>query len=231
MAMTTWRLAIASLLLLASGFSLGAQAHVPRGAADSTAQSRLVFSATVGLQSAEVRSSLLQSLPLAQRAVAMRAVDVSLHRTGGGVGLHGRFLQSTLGQEDLTLAEVGVLAGFPSFSVEASYLTRTGYSPESGLLHGESYRLGRAGIRSVRALGNSPFRVSFRGGVYVPTEVRARAAEASGWEGESLLLLRSLRTPLQLSVGYRLERLRVADLEQEVSALLLGFGFAFGEGR
>jgi len=209
--------------------SLAAQVTASSEAAaptDPRWQTTLVF---VG-QSALVRASLLQGTPPPERTVALRGIDLSIRPRQFGIGVHARLAQSSLGAADLSVAEIGATLGVPAFSLEATFAQRAGYSPNTGLMHDESYPYVRAGLRFQRMLGTSRFSVFFRGAALFGTDA-SLVEPVEGWDGETQVAWTARRIPLRAMLGYRLERFAVAGVEQEVSALLFGVGVVRGMPR
>jgi len=231
-------LCYASIALLAQGCasayrpSTATDARLPRTASvDSTTSTG--FLSPISLQIAgvmqmtEVRSALLQNTPL-DRAVSLAGLDVVAAPRGRGVGVAARVMQSTGGTGDLAATELGVLVGGRRLLAEAAYVRRAGYSFESGYLHDSTHTFMRAGLRWRDVLGNSPFRLGFRAGFYLPPGEGAPEDRLEGWEGETTLAMQFKRVPLSAQLGYRLERFRVSGMEQEVSALMLGMVYTPG---
>jgi hypothetical protein len=137
-----------------------------------------------------------------------------------GLGIYGRRLTgSFVGTSRPLLEEVGVLLGDPTFRIEAAYVARP-YVPQDSTL-----RMVRAGFAGTSRFGTSGVSVRLRGGYFAPIErFKADGEQIEGWEGETSLAYTWDRYPLSAQLGYRIERLRVRDFEEETSALTLGIG-------
>lgn len=218
---------ILSVVAIVQARSVGAQSSSSPASSAPMKRQAMVL---VVSQAALVRASLLQGTPVPERAVSLRGVDLAWLPARVGFGAHARIAQSSLGSADLSMAELGLSLGGGAFSVEGTVGQRAGYSPTSGLMHDQSYPYARAGVRSQRFLGNTRFSVSLRGGVLFGVG-EAEAEPVEGWEGETQVSWTAPRIPLRAMVGYRIERFAVAGVEQEVSALLIGFGVVRGMPR
>ncbi len=150
----------------------------------------------------------------------IRGLEAFLLPAGGGVGVFGRYHTSNLGAENKPLMqEAGLLLGDASFRLEFAYSARH-HLPQDSVIP-----LIRAGFGGTTILGTSGVALRLRASYFVPVDRFEGAGEnTDGWEGETTLSYTWDRFPLSAHLGYRLERLRVVDFEEENSAITLGFG-------
>ena len=175
-------------------------------------------------QSASVRTAAAGIIT--ESNVGLTGVELLLQPRKGGVGMTARMLGRP---DELNYLDGSILLGTRVFSVDLAYVMRAGPDPLVPVNLDSTYSFGRAGVRSRANLGHTGFTLNFRAGYYVPIpEVTAKVAGLEGWEGETGLSWTWSRFPLTAALGYRLERFKIYSVEQEVSALTLGVGVAFG---
>lgn len=157
---------------------------------------------------------------------SLAGVEFLLTPRFGGFGLHGRMLSSDPGP---AIMEGGLVIGSRRFSIDLAYVMRNGYNPDNSLPFDSTYAFARGGFRSRANLGNTGFTLGLRGGYYVeiPSD-QDPGPELKGWEGETQLAWSWSRFPLTVMMAYRIETFDVWGYEQEVSALSIGGGLAFG---
>lgn len=174
-------------------------------------------------QSAEVRNT--NGVTTSDESGSLSGVEFLLTPRNGGIGLHGRMLTS----DGPAITEGGIVIGSRRFSLDLAYMMRNGFNPVNSLPYDSTYAFARGGFRSRANLGNTGFTLGVRGGYYVgiPSD-QDPGPELEGWEGETQLAWSWSRFPLTVLMGYRIERFMVWGREQEVSALSLGGGVAFG---
>ncbi len=175
------------------------------------------------MHSAEVRTS---NGGISDSSASLKGFEVLLMPRNGGIGLTGRMIGEADG---LTYTEGGILIGSRRFSIDAAYVMRTGYNPVTFLPFDSTYAFARGGFRSRGNLGNTGFTFGFRAGYYVGIPGKpANDPTLEGWDGETNLYWSWSKFPLTAMLGYRIERFNVWGVEQEVSALTMGAGLAFG---
>lgn len=227
------RIARAAALLLAVPAALAAQqpaaapASAPRDTTGTAVEGRrspvhfLLFGYT---QSANVHTN--DGGVTSESSGSLAGVEFLLTPRNGGVGLHGRMLSSDPGP---AITEGGLVIGSRRFSIDAAYVMRNGYNPVNSLPYDSTYAFARGGFRSRANLGNTGFTLGLRGGYYVgiPSD-QDPGPELEGWEGETQLAWSWSKFPLTLMMAYRIETFTVWGYEEEVSALSIGGGLAFG---
>lgn len=175
-----------------------------------------------------VRSALGALLP-PERRVSQLGAEITLPSPWRVMRVEARFLRSSRGSSDLRSIDAGLIVGWRAFGVAAAYGQRGSYDPASGLAHTRDAEFGRLGARLASGEANSSFIVHLRGDGYIPTQATDSSANAlSGWDAEGGVTWRRRGHPLTASVGYRLERFRIFGVEQEISALTVALGVAFG---
>jgi hypothetical protein len=167
---------------------------------------------------ARVRTALDALVP-PERAVSQMGVELGAPTFWRPMRVAARVLRATRA-DDLASLDAGVVVGGRFVALEAAYATRRSYSPTSGLAHARSASFARAGLRGRLALGATGFAMHLRGNAYLPT-----GDDVEGWDGESGLSFSPASWPVTATLGYRLERFRIFDVEQEVSSLTFGLGF------
>jgi hypothetical protein len=177
----------------------------------------------------QLRTSVGGGAP-SDESVAMTSLDFQLQPArSGGLGIAGRLMSG--GDDVPTHWEGSLLLGARRFALDLGYAVRSGYDPAGGGLFDTTYAFGKGGFRARANLGNTDFSMKLRGAYYVeiPTaDEPATPAELEGWEGETGLAWTWNRFPLTVTLGYRIERFKVFDREQEVSSLVLGGGLLLG---
>lgn len=167
---------------------------------------------------ARVRTALDALMP-PERAVSQVGVELGAPTFWRPMRVAARVLRATRA-DDLASLDAGVVIGGRFVALEAAYATRGSYSPTSGLAHARTASFARAGLRGRLALGATGFAMHLRGNAYLPT-----GDDVEGWDGESGLTFSTPSWPVTATLGYRLERFRIFDVEQEVSSLTFGLGF------
>lgn len=150
----------------------------------------------------------------------IRGIEAFLLPSGGGLGIFGRHHTSSLGDRNAPLLqEAGLLIGDGGFRLEAAYSARR-HLPQDSVI-----AFLRGGFAATSILGTSGVALRLRAGYFVPIDrFNGGGQETDGWEGETTLAYTWDRYPLSAQLGYRIERLRVVDFEEETSALTLGVG-------
>ncbi len=150
----------------------------------------------------------------------IRGIEAFLLPSGGGLGIFGRHHTSSLGDTNAPLLqEAGILIGDGGFRLEAAYSARR-HLPQDSVIP-----FIRGGFAATSVLGTSGVALRLRAGYFVPVDrLQGDSQDTEGWEGETTLTYTWDRLPLSAQLGYRMERLRVVDFEEETSALTLGIG-------
>lgn len=157
-----------------------------------------------------------------------------------GLGLAFRFHCSTLGGDDLSYRDLSLLYGLGGvierlagadwrdavgdLALEASVGGQAGFEPSTGMAHGEMHGFTRLGLRAASRLAASPLSLEMRLGGVVTGGPDGEDA-LSGFDGESALRWSFEQWPVDVALGYRLQRMRVYRTAQEVSALRLELGW------
>lgn len=203
--------------MLAGAVGLAAMGLGTRSAPAQAAPRQGVSIAALAHQ-ARVRTALDALMP-PERAVSQMGVELGAPTFWRPMRVAARVLRATRA-DDLASLDAGVVIGGRFVALEAAYATRGSYSPASGLAHARTASFARAGLRGRLALGATGFTMHLRGNAYVPT-----GDDIEGWDGESGLTFSPASWPVTATLGYRLERFRIFDVEQEVSSLTFGLGF------
>lgn len=201
-------------------------------------------------QAAHVRTARATTVA-PERDVALQGVDAEfwLHARGAapsgessreGLGFALGFHRSTLGGDDLSYRDLTLLYGLGGvierlagadwrdalgdLALEASVGGQAGFELSTGMAHGEMHGFTRLGLRAATRLAASPLALEMRLGSIVTGGPDGEDA-LTGFDGESALRWSFERWPVQVALGYRLQRMRVYRAAQEVSALRLELGW------
>jgi hypothetical protein len=222
-------LALVSLASLANAQAPAVQAPAAPAPADSVKPRRSPVYLTLLLDLHSARLISGEGGNGDETTPGMGSFDFSVQSSRrGGVGLGFR---SVGGAEAYDYAEVALLLGSRSFSVDVGAASRSGYNQLTDNLNDTTYRFARVGARSRVNLGNTDFSVTMRGAGYIniPTaEDELLPSNLNGFSFESGLSWTWARYPITANLGYRIEKFRVFDVEQETSSLVLGGGLVLG---
>jgi len=175
-----------------------------------------------------VRSALGDLLP-PERRVPQMGIELTLPTPWRALRAEGRFLRSDRGSLDLRSIDAGLVVGGRVLGVAAAFGQRGSYDPGTGFAHGRDAEFGRLGVRLRFGAPDAHFILHLRGDGYVPFDAAENSGDAlSGWDAEGGVTWRTRKLPVTASLGYRLERFQIFGAEQEVSALTLALGVAFG---
>ena len=173
--------------------------------------------------------SALGDLIAPERRVSQLGMELTLPSPWRALRVEGRLLGAEGGRVDLRSLDAGLVVGWRTLGVAAAFGQRGSYDPASGLAHARDAQFGRAGLRLRLGDPDAPFILHLRGDTYVPLRAVNDAADAlDGWDAEGGVTWRAKELPYTVSLGYRLERFRIFRVEQEVSALTVALGAAFG---
>lgn len=175
-----------------------------------------------------VRSALGELLP-PERRVSQWGLGLILPTFWPAMHIEGRVLRGERGSIDLRSVDAGVVLGWRSLGLAAAFGQRGSYDPQTGLAHGREAEFSRLGLRLATGDPDAMFTLHLRGDAYLPIQKMEDSADAlSGWDAEGGVTWRTRRLPLTASLGYRLERFQIFRVQQEVSALTVALGLAFG---
>lgn len=201
-----------------------------REARADTARSPGHFAAMIDVHQPAVRSTDgVVALP-EQRPTMISLEGTYQPLSGLGVGVTARII--AFGQNTPQYTEIGFLLGSRRLALDLGGATRRGYSRLGGGGIDTTYAMARFGLRSRLNLGESGFSVHSRASRYLsfpePRNADFRAVP-NGWNAETgVSWTSSGRIPLTANLGYRIERFRVWNREQEVSSLTFGTGILLG---
>lgn len=217
----------ALILLAILGLGSVAQAQAPADSAKPPRRSPVYLTLMLDLHGARLISG--ESGNGDQTTPGMGSLDFSVQSSAlGGLGLG---LRSVGGTGAYDFAEVALLLGSRSFSVDIGGASRTGYNQLTDNLNDTTYRFARVGARSRVNLGNTDFSVTMRGAGYIniPTpEDKLLPSNLSGFSVESGLSWTWARYPLTANLGYRVEQFKVFAVEQRTRSLVFGGGLLLG---
>lgn len=149
---------------------------------------------------------------------------------GNGVGVTARIIAG--GPSSPQYTEIGFLVGSRQLALDLGGATRRGYGRLSGGNIDSTYAMARLGVRSRVNLGDSQFSLLTRVNRYLSFPEPGGAdfrAVPNGWSGEAgLSWTWPGRIPFTANLGYRWERFRVWNRDQDVSGLSLGGGLLLG---
>lgn len=164
-----------------------------------------------------------------ERRKGLGGIDFSIQSTQrAGVGLAMRTLSGPFDS-----AELGVLLGTRTLSLDVGAGFRSGWNEATNDFNDTTYTFGRVGFRSRANLGNTDFSVTMRGATYIRIPSAGDEVLPSGLKGFSAetglaWTVAKWRIPWTLQMGYRIERFTVYGLEEETSSLSFGGGVVFG---
>lgn len=205
---------------------LGVIVAVPAALSAQPASQRTLTLRVVSHQ-ALVRSALDNLVP-PERRVSLTGAEVLIPTPWSALHVEARLLQSDRGDPDLRFLDAGLVLGWPVVGFAAAYGQRGSYDPSTGHAHARDADFGRVGVR-LRASPRAAFSLHLRGDAYVPISAEDSPAEGlRGWDAEGGVTWRARELPFTASLGYRLERFHIFGVDQEVSALTVGLGLAFG---
>ena len=164
-----------------------------------------------------------ESTPLGNPTSAngtLSGVEASIMGASSGMGVFGRYLSGRLsGPKQRMVAEGGVMVGDKTFKIEIGYSERL-YLPADSTL-----KFLRGGFNVTSFLGTSGVAVRLRGGYYAAlNRFKSDKSAPDGWQGETSIAYTWDRVPVFAQIGYRIETLRGARVQEETSALTLGAG-------
>jgi hypothetical protein len=195
-------------------------------------RSPVYFTLMFDINNARLRTSDNLAAPT-ESEPSLGSFEIALQKAhGGGLGIAAR---SIAGDDNSpSYVEVALLMGARIFALDLGAAMRTGFDSlgfSGGGAFDSTYIFPRAGFRSRANIGNTDFSVQFRGLYYIGIPLGDDALpkdELEGWSGETGLSWTWKRFPLTANLGYRIERFKVFDVEQESSAFTLGAGLLLG---
>lgn len=164
-----------------------------------------------------------ESTPLSSPTSAngtLTGVEASIMGASSGMGVFGRYLSGNLsGPKQRMVAEGGVMVGDKTFKIEVGYSERLFLPADSTL------KFLRGGFNATTFLGTSGVAVRLRAGYYAAlARFKSDKSAPDGWQGETSIAYTWDRVPVFAQIGYRIEALRGARVQEETSALTLGAG-------
>jgi hypothetical protein len=188
------------------------------------------IAAMIDLHMPSIRSAAGQTLLPEQQSSMVSIEGTYLPLSGNGVGVTARIIVG--GNNTPQYTELGFLVGSRQIALDLGVATRRGFNTFTTGIYDSTHTTARLGLRSRLNLGESGFSLQSRAGRYIgfpePRGLPNRAVP-QGWNAETgVSWTWPGRIPFTANLGYRIERFRAWNLEQEVSSLTFGTGLLFG---
>ena len=201
-----------------------------RNARADTTRSPAHLAVMMDVHQPSIRSANGAFLLPEQQSTMLSFEGTYLPLAGKGVGVTARLI--TGGRNSPQYTELGFLAGSRQLAADVGVATRRGFNLRGGGVYDSTHTMARFGVRSRVNLGESGFSLQTRAGRYLSFPEPRNAPSRSlphGWNAETgVSWTWSGRTPFTANVGYRIERFRAWNFEQEVSSLTFGTGILLG---
>jgi hypothetical protein len=195
-----------------------------------TARSPGYVMAMMDVHLPSIRSASGQTLLPEQQSTMISFEGTYQPLKGNGVGVTARLIAG--GNNSPQYTELGFLLGSRQLAADLGVAMRRGYDFFSTGIYDSTHTTARIGVRSRVNLGESGFSLQARAGKYIgfpePRNLPNRAVP-QGWNAETgVSWTWPGRIPFTANLGYRIERFRAWNFEQEVSSLTFGTGILLG---
>lgn len=179
---------------------------------------------------ASIRSAAGQTLLPEQQLTMLSFEGTYQPLAGNGVGVTARLI--TGGRSSPQYTELGFLAGSRRLALDLGFAMRRGFDIRTSGVFDSTHTMARFGLRSRVNLGESGFSLQSRAGRYLsfpePRNAPNRAVP-HGWNAETgVSWTHPGRIPFTGNLGYRIERFRAWNFEEEISSLTIGGGILLG---